>query len=347
MARLDSILFLLVGGYPVKINWRVLIGIAFSLLSLALILYTVDLSKVGVELAKANYWWVVAGAGANFFGLWAKGVRWRALLDNRVSISRSFWISNVGNLLNNVLPLRIGELSRAYMVSRNSTVTTMQGLSTVLIERLLDVLTVFGMMVLAIPFVPGGGPIVQAGIGLAVIAFTGVVGLFIAAAIRTQALAIARFLFRPLPERLREALLKQGDEFLLGVQAAGGRRLATGILWSLLTWLGWGGAAYLMLIAFIPNASLVMGLFVNGALAIGLSIPSAPSGAGLYEAGAVLGLSVFGISSETALAYAIVAHIQSFVMTGILGTIGLDREGESLGHLSAAAQNVMASARGK
>lgn len=330
-----------------RINWRIVFGVAVSAASLILILYTVDLSKMAAELAKANYWWLVPGIAANMFGQWARSVRWRALLDDRISVARSFWVSNIGNLLNNVLPLRLGELGRAYLVSRNSTVTVMHGLSTVLIERLLDVLTVFGMLVMVLPFVPSGGFLVQGGLALAIIAFAGVAGMFIAAALRPQAMRIGRLMLRPLPERLREGLLGQADEFLVGVSAAGGRRLASGILWSLVTWLGWGAASYLMLLSFVPDAKLTMGVFVNCALALGLSIPSAPSGAGLYEAGAIAGLAVFGVPSEVALAYAIVAHVQSFLLVGILGTIGLDREGESFKHIASAAQNVMASVRGK
>jgi uncharacterized membrane protein YbhN (UPF0104 family) len=67
----------------------------------------------------------------------------------------------------------------------------------------------------------------------------------------------------------------------------------------------------------------------------------------LYEAAAVAGLAVFGISSEVAFAFALVAHLLSFAITGVFGTIGLDREGESFKHLASAAQNVMASVRSK
>ncbi|MEK7327098.1 MAG: lysylphosphatidylglycerol synthase transmembrane domain-containing protein, partial [Chloroflexota bacterium] len=283
----------------------------------------------------------------NLFGTWAKSVRWRALLDNRISITRSFWISNAGNLLNNILPLRIGELSRAYLVSRNSTVTTMQGLSTVIIERLLDILTIFGMLLLVLRFVPSESTLVQAGMIFAAVAFVGVVGLFVAAVIRGQSIAIARFFFKVLPAKLCDMLLQKADEFLLGVSAAGGWRLATGIFWSLLTWVGWGGSSAVLLLGFVPNATWYQGVFVTCAQALGLSIPSAPSGAGLYEAAAVAGLAVFGISSEVAFAFALVAHLLSFAITGVFGTIGLDREGESFKHLASAAQSVMASARSK
>lgn len=330
-----------------KINWRLLIGVVVSLLSLGLVLWNVNLAQTASELAKANYWFLIPATLFNLFGTWAKSVRWRALLDDRISIMRSFWISNAGNLLNNILPLRLGELSRAYLVSRNSPVTTMQGLSTIIIERLLDILTVFGMLLLVLQFVPREGTLVRAGTILAAVAFAGVVGLFVAAALRKQAVAMAAFLLKPLPTKLGETLLRQGDEFLLGVSAAGGKRLLSGIFWSVLTWVGWGGSSAVLLLGFVPTATWYQGIFVTCAQALGLSIPSAPSGAGLYEAAAVAGLAVFGIASEVTFAYALVAHVLSFAITGVFGTMGLDREGESFGHLAAAAQSVMASARGK
>lgn len=335
------------GGAVVRINWRIVFGLVISVAALALVLKNVNLSEVASALATANYWWIIPTTAILLVTMWTRGMRWRALLDDRISPSRSFWIANAGNLLNNVLPFRIGELGRAYMASRNSTVTTMQSLSTVFIERLLDVLSVFGMLVVVFPFVSTEGWLVKAGTSAAAAAFVGVAGLFVAAALRPQVMRLARAMLGWMRPGWREALLHRADDFLQGVSAAGGRPLLSAMLWSVLVWAGWGLASWTFLLAFVPGAKLYMGLFVTCAMALSLSIPSAPSGAGLYEAAAVAGLAVFTVAPDVALAYALLLHVLSFVLIGVLGTIGLDREGESFKHITASAQSMLASARGK
>jgi glycosyltransferase 2 family protein len=330
-----------------RINWRLVFGVAVSVLALALILKDVSLPELASELSKGNYWWLIPTTLISIVGMYVRAIRWRALLDNRLPLSRSFHIQNASNYLNNILPLRLGELGKAYLATRNSTITTMQSLSTVLIERLLDVLSVFVMLMIVLPFVPAGGIIVPAGITAASIAVAGVIGLFVAAAFRERAIALARALTGRLPERFREALLSRGDDFLLGVQSAGGKRLAAAVFWSVILWICWGGISVVMLNVFIVGAPWYWGIFATCAVGLGLSIPSAPSGAGLYEAAVVAALAIFGISTSAGFAYALVTHIFTFVSTAVFGIIGLDREGESFGHFVAAAQNMLSSSRKK
>jgi uncharacterized protein (TIRG00374 family) len=330
-----------------RINWRLVFGILVSVVALALILKDVSLPELWEELKKGNYWWLIPTALISFAAMWVRALRWRALLDDRLPIIRAFHIQNAANYLNNILPLRLGELGKAYLASRNSSITTMQSLSTVLIERLLDVFSVFVMLMLVLPLVPVNDFIISAGITAASIAIGGIIALFVAAALREQALRIATALTSWLPENLRNGLLAYGDDFLRGVSSAGGKRLAQAVFWSAILWIGWGSVSVVILNVFIPNAPWYWGIFATCAVGLGLSIPSAPSGAGLYEAAVVAAMAVFGVSASAGFAYALVTHVFTFLMAAIFGVIGLDREGESFGHFVKAAQNLLSSSRNK
>jgi len=113
--------------------------------------------------------------------------------------------------------------------------------------------------------------------------------------------------------------------------------------WSIVTWIGFGSSCYTSVLAFAPDSPWYVGGFVNCAIVLGLTIPSAPAGAGLYEAAAVASLVVFGVAHETALACALVLHLSTFLVAAVLGVIGLDREGESFKHLATAARGMLAS----
>ena len=131
-------------------------------------------------------------------------------------MSRAFHIQNAGNLLNNVLPLRLGEFAKAYLASRDSPVTVMQAMSAVLIERLLDVLSVFAMLLLVLPYVPSRGVIVQGASLVAALALIAGITLFVAAGFRERTMALARALTGALPEGARGPILERGEDFLRG-----------------------------------------------------------------------------------------------------------------------------------
>ena len=328
-----------------RIPWRLVIGIVISAVALALILKDVSLPGLMDRLRGARYAWMIPNVAAVLVGFAARAIRWRALLDGRLPVSRAFHIQNAGNLLNNVLPLRLGEFAKAYLASRDSAVTLMQAMSAVLIERLLDVLSVFAMLLLVLPYLPSRGVIVQGASIVATIALVAGVALFVAARFRERTMALARALTGRLPQGARRQILERGEDFLRGVSAASGKRLVAAIAWSVVMWLGFGSSCYFTLLAFAPGSPWFMGGFVNCAIALGLTIPSAPSGAGLYEAAAVAGLAVFGIPAETATAYALVLHISTFLVAATAGVIGLSREGQSFEHLASAARLVVGSMR--
>lgn len=323
-----------------KINWRLIVGILISLVAFWLIVKDVDPAQMVAAYAKVNYWWLIPGTFFMIAAMWLRAQRWRVLLDYRLSLLSSFHFANIGNLLNNVLPMRLGELARAYLVSRRSSVSTMQCLSTIIVERLLDVLTVFGFLMIVLPLSPTDEVFARAGAVTAGIAFAGVLGMFVAAELREPVIGIAQKVLAWLPASLREKLLHQADDFLRGIQSIGLRKLLIGMAWSVPTWMGWAGGTWMMLLAFVPNAAWSMGVFATCALALGLTIPSAPSGAGLYEAAGVAALALFKIPTDVALAFSIALHVHGYIVISLFGIYGLDREGQSFKGIADAAQSV-------
>ncbi len=316
-------------------------GILISIAALWLIVKDANIDQFTAAIAHADYGLVLTSTAFILFSMWVRGYRWRALLDNRISISRSFNISNIGNLLNNVLPLRAGEMARAYLVSRSGEITLMQCFSTVIVERLLDVLIVLGLLMVVLPFVAAAEIFVRAGAITAAVAFLAITTLLIVAYWRDQVVTLARRLLGWLTPALREPLIRQGDQFLLGIRSIRPRRLASAILSSLVIWGGWAAGCWVMLLAFVPGSAWYAGVLVTCAVALGLSIPSAPSGAGLFEAAVVAALALFNIPVDVALAYAVLLHLSCVALAAILGAYGLTVEGQSFSGITHAAQKVL------
>ncbi len=324
-----------------KINWRVVIGILISLVALWLITKDVNPDQFANALVQANYWWALPSTVFILFSIWVRGYRWRALLDNRITLVRSFNINNIGSLLNNILPMRLGDVARAYFVSRNREVAAMECFSTVVVEKLLDVLTVFGFLIVALSFFSADEVFARTGAIAAAIAFFAVVLLFIMARWREQVVVLAQKLLSWLPRSLRHAIIHHGDQFLLGIQSIKTKNLIIAIVLSIVVWIGWSMGCWLLLQAFVPNSTWYSGVFVTCAIALGLTIPSAPSGAGLFEAATVAALALFDIPADIALAYAVLLHLWVFVITTILGVYGLNAEGQNFSSAAAATQRML------
>ncbi len=325
---------------------RILLGVAFSVIAAIAIVINVDWAALSEEFSSANYWWVIPSSLALSFSLWVRGMRWRELLGRVPSQSRMFYVTNIGYFVNNVIPLRAGELVRIYLASRDEGVSVMRALSTALVERLMDILVVFGLALIALPFVEGDNWLLASGRSLAALAVLGIVGLFVLAAVYHTVMPIVHNIANKLP-RLIQTIVNQLDSFVLSIRDVGVKGWFLGFLWTIFIWSLSAFSIFTMLFCFIPDAPWYMGLIATASIALGGSVPSAPSGVGLYEASAIAALVLFGIDTEIGLAFGILNHLMNFVILTIFGLLGLNREEQTLNELTASASQFMRNIRAR
>ncbi|MDP7345574.1 MAG: lysylphosphatidylglycerol synthase transmembrane domain-containing protein [Anaerolineales bacterium] len=319
-------------------RWQMSLGLMLSCVALAAILRGIRWGELGRAMAQANYWWLLPFVLFETLSLWARAMRWRVLLEEKIGGGRLFWITNISYFVSNLLPLRIGELARVYLATRGSAVSGMQALSTAVLERMIDVLTVFALLFAVLPLVPQQGLITAIAYWVVAAVLLAMVAVFGLARKRSGFVAIiGEFVGRVAP-RLRGATSEAAENFLRSIDIVRGRRLGIAALWSVLVWLLAALAVYSMLLGFLPEQPVYVGVFVTAIVALGIALPSVPAGVGLWEAATVAALAVFGVDRETALAYAVVVHLTIFVKMAILGTVGLHFEGENLNHLASGAR---------
>ena len=102
------------------------------------------------------------------------------------------------------------------------------------------------------------------------------------------------------------------------------------LVWILVSWILWTAIVYVGMITIDGRVKIWWSLFTQGVLALGIALPSAPAGLGVFEGSMVAALSVFDISAEKAFAIAVVIHLIQIVQTAILGIIGIVRQGDSI-----------------
>ena len=310
---------------------RVLPGLLITLIALGALYFFVDLDALRGAFALADYRWLPLVVLIFFGALAARSMAWRTILEERASFGVSFVVINQAYLLNNVLPFRLGELGRALILSTRARISFWHVFSTVVVERVFDLAFAAGLLLSTLPFVVGADWARPAAtIAVALVAF-GFVVLFVVASYPKQVSAFVHRLLKPLP-RAQHWVEDKLASFLDGLSALRSpRRFLLVAFWMLLAWTCNVGWYYVLMRSFLPNAQWLWAMFTIGVASIGVALPSSPAYIGVLEAALVSALSLFGIDPSLALAYALVAHVIYFVITGLIGIYGFWQQGESLG----------------
>jgi uncharacterized protein (TIRG00374 family) len=309
---------------------RWLPGAIVSILLIAAILYFVDLRAMVDAVRHANFSLLLVAFGIGFLWMFVRAIVWRTLLRNRASLSDVFWTLGEGYLLNNFLPFRLGEIGRAFLLSRKSKLQFMEILPTIVIERAMDLGYSAVILLAALPYVVNAEGTQRIGILIGVLVLIGFVILYLLARYNQWALD----LFHKLSARW-PAIQKFGGDFLesffagLGVLTDGWLFLRF-LFWMTVNWLIAIVSYYMIVRAFFPQAQVAWGMFALGAAAFGGAIPSLPGAVGTFD-GAIAGaLTLLSGDESTALAAALTARLYNYLNSIVIGGIGLMREGQTL-----------------
>ena len=305
-------------------------GALISIALIAAILYFVDFSAMVNAIRSANYY-ILAGAMAmSFIWMLVRAKIWQTLLRDKPAYREVLFATGEGYLLNNFLPFRLGEIGRVFLLSRKSGMQFGEVLPTIFIERSVDLAFSAAIFLASLPFVAGTKGSERIGIIVGAVVVIGLVAMYIVARNNQWALDVFHKLSARWP-----SLQKFGGAFLesffagLGVLTDGWLFLRF-LFWMTLDWAIALLNYYLILRAFFPQAQWVWGFFILGAAAFGGAIPSLPGAVGTFEGAIVGALTLFTGDQSTALAAALAARLYNYLNSGVIGGIGLLREGQTL-----------------
>ena len=311
---------------------KILPGILVSLAAIVLIVYLVDWQDVYVALIQAELSYIFLGIPVYLIAYLCRAFAWGTLLGKDIPIKKVFITMQIGYLLNNILPLRLGELGRALILGRKG-LGFWRVLSTILIERAFDLILAASLLFGTIPFVFDSSQYFQVALIVGVIVLSGMVILHLLA--RNQDWVIKKIENqkeqRP---RLRRLGSTRIEAFLNGLSTLTNvRRFLSVLAWMLVSWGLTIVYQFLVLLAFDPSAKILWSAFGLAVASLGVALPSSPSYVGVLEAAWIGALSLFNVGISTALAYAITVHILHIIISIIFGTFGLIKEGETLNKL--------------
>ncbi len=279
---------------------QVLAGFAISAGALWLTLRGKDLAAIWSEMRAADYRYLAPYIVALFVIHLGRTVRWGILLEPvaKVPFARLNAVSAVGFMALFILPFRLGEFARPYLVAERPRLRVSAALSSVVTERVVDGMFMGVMLVAALLAVPEGTPglaILKAGGVLVSLAFAALLVLLVVA-YRNRAAAV-RFVSSVLgvmSPRLAERAAGMLDAFIHGLRVIPSRRKLA--LFVVLTVGYWGiNALGLALLArgFGFRLGAVEALALLGVLVVGVMIPAGPGMVGTFQGAIVVGLALF------------------------------------------------------
>ena len=122
------------------------LGMLVSVACLAAIFIVIDPREIWLALQDAHLGYLVLSTVGILSFMAIRAVRWRFMLNNTVPWGQVFHIQNIGYMLTYLLPFRLGDLARAVLIGNVPPVTLPQGLSTMVVERVLDLLFIVTLL---------------------------------------------------------------------------------------------------------------------------------------------------------------------------------------------------------
>ncbi len=308
-----------------KNKWAIFLGFAISGLFLWFALRQTDYESLLDAFATIRYLPVLACASVMALGMALRSVRWRIISGRPATDHRHFYrATNLGILSNQLFPDRIGEFVRIFTLAKLSNSSLPGPLASALIDRLIDMLVLILSALALYLILPIGEEIEKwlsgllitgVVISIVLIVFTKSSGKWEAVLAKITQRWLHRWPLRP------ESFLKELREEFRRI-SVGWISIELGLLALVIFAIDYLTVASLFFAFNLPfslQAPLLLWVF----LAAGSALPSAPGYIGIYQAAAVLALSLYAVPAAIAVALATVLQLTILSVALIMNGPGL------------------------
>jgi uncharacterized protein (TIRG00374 family) len=301
-----------------------------------------DLRGVLREIFNANPLWLAFALVTMIVNLAIRAWRWQYLLEplGTATFGNAFRATAVGFAASAVLPARAGEVIRPYFLSRREQLSATGAFATVILERVLDMITVLGLLAWYLLLF---GPVVTernaiayqavkwAGGTGAVAAVAAMIVMFLLARDPAQLARTLTRLERVLPSALVGLLARVAEKFAqgLGIVKKPGRLLVALTL-SVPLWLSIAAGIWAVALAFRIDMPFSGTFLVMAFLVIGVAMPTPGAVGGFHVMFQLAATTFFAATSEASGGAAIVLHLLTVVPPLLLGLLFAAEEGLNL-----------------
>ncbi|MFT3916210.1 MAG: lysylphosphatidylglycerol synthase transmembrane domain-containing protein [Anaeromyxobacteraceae bacterium] len=308
---------------------QVLAGLAVSALALWLTLRGKDVGEIAREIRAADYGYLAPYVATLLVIHLTRTLRWGILLEPvaKVPFARLNAVSAVGIMALVLLPFRLGEFARPYLIAERPRLRVSAALSSVVVERVVDGLFTGLLLVVSLFAVPDGTPglrVLRTGGVVVSLAFAGLLVFLTGAYVnREQAIRIVTGMLRPFSPGLAERAAGMLDAFIHGLRLVPSKR-KLGLFFAL-TAFYWGLNAWgmsLLARGFGFDLGPTEAVTLLGVLVVGVMIPAGPGMIGTFQGAIVLGLGLFATPEAVATRGTAYANVLWAVQLAVQAALG-------------------------
>lgn len=310
---------------------RKIVALLITILLLCVIFYKINWSEL-LQTFKSfdfkNIWLIVP---LYVLTLYIRGIRWKALLlnDKKYSALHLGEVFTVGSMLNVFLPARAGDVYRAYYLGSVKGEKKMKVFGSIILERTLDGISVFFMLLIAILLYCKQQWILHIAYGIGALFIGSLIAFYIIFKFN-KVDSICNFLSGAalkLPQKISDAAVKSIEKvcsytksFMEGFEVLDYPKFwLIACVTSIFVWGIEAYVAFLIVDSFGLGLGFSAGLFVLSLISFSTMIPSTSVFLGPYQVAYLMALGIFGIEKSTALAVSTVHQGLLIIMLTVIG----------------------------
>jgi len=300
--------------------YKLIISSAISVTLIVLILLIVDLKKVILILEHINIKYILIALLFYPIGILFRTFRWKILLSQNKTIkfTSSLVALIYGFMINNLFPVKIGEIARAELISKKINIRRSFAIGTIIAERIIDSILVLILLFISVIFSKTLYSVIQSNWLSLLLVFIFIISLIFFLINRN----IQNLFLKIIPEKFKE----KAESILLNVYDGirfykSKKILLIVICFSLLIWAGLFTRSFILLYALEIKLPLYAYIFIVCAGSLGMVIPSSPGNIGVYHAVSISTLLLFMVNKNDAFIFAIISHALDFFPNVIIGLI--------------------------
>jgi uncharacterized protein (TIRG00374 family) len=320
---------------------KLLLSLAVGGAFLVLAFRNVDHEQLRDAFAHLDARWLVPAVCLSLLLQVFRAWRWQLELRPlaRVPFATLWVVVSVAYMTINLLPIRMGEVVRPWLLSRRSTVSFSNVVGNLIVEKTVDSAVIVFYILLGLLTTENLPAWVRRGAVVPAVAFVAL-ALVIVLIWRKGEAVVERRAARWLPERFRARVVGVARALVDGMRVLGHPALVVAVfavsilLWSIPILSSW-----VMIRAFhlaVPfNAALIVFIFIG----FGTALPQAPGMIGTFQYACILALGLFGVPQPQALAYGLVLNALQLSTLVAQGLVALPLAGVSVRDLLRASRD--------
>lgn len=321
-------------------TFSIILGVILSAATLYLAFRNVPFDDLIQYIGSIRIFWLLPSMAAILAGFFFRVVRWKIILNSSQRVG--YWSAHhplmIGFMMNCILPGRVGEVARPLILRQRNGVPFTTGLSTVAAERLFDLFMLIGLFALVMYTVEidsdftrsfggyelSGETLQQVALRTVQLSAALMAGVLFLSFETSRELVLR--LVRMLPGRVAAPIVRGIENLSAGFSLV---REPWRIIFCLgLSFLAWFATAvsYYAMAVGSPGIGLSFQELtaVMVIVCFFIALPSVPGFWGLWEAGGVFAMALFGVGAKEAVGFTLVNHaVQMFpvIIVGLVSAV--------------------------